>query len=91
MPFGEAAHGVPGLISGYKKEFGTNDIWTIYRLMKYLCDYSYPGFDLCLCNSGKRLFECHGEKIMELKQLQYPWQFQIERKQIRKFLQKSSV
>jgi len=89
MPFGEVAHGVPGLISGYKKEFGTNDILIVYRLMKYLCDYSYPGFDLCPCNSGKRLFECHGEKIMELKQLQYPWQFLKERKQIEDFLQKA--
>lgn len=86
MPFGEVGHGVQGLISGYKKEFDTNNIWTIYRLMKYLCDYSYPGFDPCTCGSGKRLFECHGKKIIELKQLQYPYQFQKERNQIEKHL-----
>jgi hypothetical protein len=86
MPFGEVAHGVHGLISGYKKEFDTTDIWIIYRLMKYLCDYSYPGFDPCPCGSGKRLFECHGEKILVLKQLQYPWQFRKERNQIEKHL-----
>lgn len=82
MPFGELAHGTKGIIQGYLDEFQTTDVAVMLGLLKILTLDTFPGYELCPCQSGERLFKCHGNKILDLKRLQLPKDFSVERNQI---------
>lgn len=86
LPHGELEHGVKGIIQGYMDEFQTKDIKLVIDFLRILTQDIFPGFMNCPCRSGKRLYKCHGEKILELKGLQFPQDFAAELNQIRKFL-----
>jgi hypothetical protein len=86
MPFGELIHGTKGIIQCYLEEFQTKDIAVMLNLLDVLTFNTFPGYELCPCQSGERLFKCHGDKIIELKRLQLPKDFRVEKDQIIYFL-----
>lgn len=78
LPFGELPHGYKGIVQCYKAEFQTNDVKLIIEFLKILAQHDFPGFNQCPCRSGKRLWRCHGDKLLELKNLQLPEEYASE-------------
>lgn len=69
LPYGERPHGCEGIIDYYKELFGVTDINCIVKFLQLLSSNNYRGHHLCPCNSGKRLRNCHGNKMLKLIQL----------------------
>lgn len=82
LPFGELAHGHIGIIQCYEEEFQTKDVNLIIDFLSILAQYDFPGYIDCPCLSGKKLWKCHGKKILELKNLQLPEDFASELRMI---------
>jgi len=82
LPFGELRHGHVGIIQCYKDEFQTNDINLIIDFLTILAQYDFPGYIDCPCHSGKKLWKCHGNKILDLKRIQLPENFAAELRMI---------
>lgn len=82
LPYGEMPHGFKGIIECYKEEFQTDNIKYIVALLKFLATDNFPAFEKCPCQSGKSLLKCHGKKILELKNVQLPEDFESELKMI---------
>lgn len=82
LPFGELEHGHIGIIQCYEDEFQTNDVYLIIDFLSILAQYDFPGFSDCPCQSGKKLWKCHGNKILELKNIQMPDDFAAELRMI---------
>lgn len=66
LPFGELAHGGPGIQKYYQDLFNTNNAKVVLKLLKIMADGSYKGHHLCPCESGKILRKCHGPILLEL-------------------------
>jgi hypothetical protein len=82
LPYGEMPHGFRGIIECYKEEFQTDNIKYIVALLEFLATDNFPAFEKCPCQSGKSLLKCHGKKILELKNVQLPEDFESELKMI---------
>jgi hypothetical protein len=67
-PFGERAHGVNGVFEYYEGLLGTADLPTILNYLLYLSKPEIKGHWPCLCGSGKRLRNCHFERLIDLRQ-----------------------
>lgn len=66
FPFGERSHGSLGIIEFWKEYLCTEDIITIYKLLKYISLDKYRGHDLCPCGSNNKVRNCHGDKIFPI-------------------------
>ncbi len=77
LPFGELQHGHIGLLRYYVDFFGTTWIVAL-MLLKYLADDFAPPFSLCPCASGRRLRDCHGPRLDELRPHLSPNDFEEE-------------
>lgn len=75
MPFGELSHGGKGISEYYKEFFETDSELVVIELLKIIIEDSYRGHMPCPCASGKRLRNCHGPKIVEIKEQQTREQF----------------
>lgn len=70
MPFGELSHGSKGVTEYYKELFGTDSNLKVMELLKIIVEDNYRGHISCPCESGKRLRNCHGPQIREIKEQQ---------------------
>ena len=77
LPHGQLSHGLLGLLE-YYKEFFWADAITVMKLLKLLADASAPPLMPCPCDSGRKLQDCHGPKVDELKPHLPPSHFESE-------------
>jgi hypothetical protein len=66
-PAGEWSHGAAGILEFYAEAFGTKDLKSILGLVGLLARDQVKGHWDCGCGSGKRLRQCHGPKVIELR------------------------
>lgn len=76
-PFDDLAHGTPGLLDYYMAHFGTGGVTTL-KLLKCLADDFAPPLGPCPCGSGRKLQDCHGPKLDELRPHYWPEMFEHE-------------
>lgn len=67
FPFGERRHGILGILDYYEEELGTDDVEAILRCLTYLSKRVIKGHWDCFCGSDKRLRQCHGKKMRDLR------------------------
>jgi hypothetical protein len=77
LPYGELAHGTPGLLDYYSTFFSVDFIKTM-KLLKLLADDFAPPLMKCPCDSGKSLQDCHRHKLDELRPYYPPQAFAAE-------------
>ena len=77
MPFGELWHGTDGLLQYYMKFFGT-PLVQVMELLKCLADDFAPPLMACPCGGGRKLRDCHGPKLTELRSHLPPKRFETE-------------
>lgn len=63
LPFGERAHGSKGKMQFYEELFQIKKWDIILDYLKMLANLQYRGHRRCYCGSGKRLRNCHREKM----------------------------
>lgn len=89
MPFGELPHGGKGILEYYTQLFNVRaDISTI-ELLNILAENNYKGHHDCPCGSGKRVRNCHGELLRQIKSYQSQTEFLYDYIQCLTHLQKS--
>lgn len=81
LPFGERSHGSTGLIEYYKEFFGTSGIVAM-KFLKCLADGIAPPLMGCPCGSGRKLKDCHGPKLSELRPYLSARRFEAELRQM---------
>lgn len=65
FPFGDRLHGQFGTLQTYADILETPDIAIAYRMIKeILITTAYRGHHPCLCGSGEKMRNCHGERIL---------------------------
>jgi len=67
-PFGERAHGMPGLLQSYGEMLGTEDPATVRRYLECLGKKEVKGHWECPCGSNQRLRNCHFDHVVALRQ-----------------------
>ena len=90
MPFGELLHGTAGLLQYYMKFFGTSLVEAM-KLLKCLADDFAPPLMVCPCGGGRKLRDCHGAKLTELRPHLPPKQFEIELREMIKLLRAEKI
>lgn len=75
VPHGELSHGLLGLLEYYREFFAVGPV-TAMKLLKLLADNFAPPLMACPCNSGRKLQDCHGRKLDELRPLLPPEHFE---------------
>ncbi len=70
--FGQRAHGEKGVIDYYKAILDTTDKGIITRFLIYLCKDKVKGHWICYCNSGKKMRNCHFQKLLDTRKLIRP-------------------
>lgn len=66
-PQGERDHGEKGIIAFYGELVGSSDRQTIQDYLKVLAAEQLRGHWECPCGSGKRIRQCHWERLEELR------------------------
>lgn len=66
MPYGEL-HGEEGIFESYKELFKTSSDYVTLQLLKILAEDNYRGHLPCHCKSGKKVRNCHGTVLLEIK------------------------
>lgn len=69
-PYDDLPHGEAGTLEHYKEIFNTDSDLCVLLLLKILVENSYRGHLPCPCESGKKLRNCHGPKLREIKEHQ---------------------
>ncbi|MHB1155867.1 MAG: SEC-C domain-containing protein [Phycisphaerales bacterium] len=77
LPFGDLDHGSTGLLDYYMEFFGTSGTTTL-KFLKCLADNFAPPLGPCPCGSRRRLKDCHGPKLNELRPHYRPELFEAE-------------
>lgn len=67
-PFGEWSHGVEGLEEAYAGALGIPHDGRLRAYLDVLCRQRPQGRRPCPCGSGRRLRDCHRERLMALHQ-----------------------
>ena len=62
--FGERKHGDVGIIEMYQERFSTKDKKLAFQLLEIIALKKYRGHNMCPCNSGKRIRNCHGKNSL---------------------------
>lgn len=91
LPFEDRAHGGEGLLNMYKELFNIESNHVTIALIKILAENKYKGSNFCPCNSGKKLYECHGPLIKEIINLQGSKHFAVEYIQILNHFRESNI
>lgn len=78
LPFGELSHGGKGILEYYQDLFRCQDVKVILELILLLAEDNYRGHKKCPCRSGKRIRNCHGPIVLEIKQYQGRIEFQYD-------------
>jgi len=86
FPNGELSHGDKGLLEYYSDLFSVEDNWQVLGLLKILTDDNYRGHALCPCGSNKKVRNCHGDLLREIRNYQRPYNFMEEHLSILKLL-----
>lgn len=73
-PFGELSHGLIGIREFYQEHFNVDKPEIILRLLEILAKNIYRGHHNCPCLSGKKVRDCHGDRLLELQK----WQSSLE-------------
>lgn len=78
LPFDDRKHGYfLGLLDYYMEYFCANEI-TSLKLLKCLADRFAPPLGPCPCGSGRKIKDCHGPKLDELRPYLAPERFEAE-------------
>lgn len=67
-PFGERSHSAKGILECYAEMIGTSDLQIAFKYIEVLSKKDIKGHWLCPCGSQKKLRNCHGMMIRNLKQ-----------------------
>ena len=89
-PFGDLFHGEAGLLQYYLEFFGTSLVEAM-KLLKCLADDFSPPFMACPCGGGRKLRDCHGPKLTELRPHLPPKQFEIELREMIKLARAEGI
>jgi len=81
LPHGDLEHGAPGILQYYKDFFGV-DTLAVTKLLKLLAEDPVSPSVKCPCKQGKKLTDCHGSKLDELRPHYWPSVFESELKGI---------
>lgn len=69
-PYGERSHGKLGVLEAYGDLLGLpSDEKTISAYLRLLSRKAIKGHSLCPCGSGRRLRNCHGDDIEQLRRI----------------------
>jgi hypothetical protein len=63
----QLAHGADGIRAFYAELLGTGDMNVIRGYLACLAAKKVKGHWECPCGSGKRLRECHGTRVLDLR------------------------
>ena len=77
LPFGELSHGIEGLIQYYAEFFEVAPIEAM-KLLKCLADDFAPPLMACPCGENRKLQDCHGPKLDQLRPFLPVQQFEME-------------
>ena len=66
LPYGELSHGPHGLLEYYNDHLATGTAETL-MLLSCLASSSAPRRKKCPCGTGKKLKDCHGPRLKELR------------------------
>lgn len=91
LPFGDWAHGGEGLLQMYKEFFQIDEDLIVVALIKILAENKYKGSQLCPCQSGKKLYNCHGPALKKIQSLQGSKHFSQEYLQILMYLKQVGI
>lgn len=67
-PFGQWGHGDEGILQYYGDLLSSDNMKAIMGFLAYLAGEKVKGHWQCPCQSGKRLRNCHMEKVKELRE-----------------------
>lgn len=68
-PWGQRSHGKKGIFEFYGEFLGMKEDSCVINFMHLLVRKNQPqGHEWCPCNSGKRLRNCHGEVVCNVRQ-----------------------
>lgn len=87
-PYGELSHGPLGIFEFYQEYFDVNEPEMLLGLLKILAANNYRGHHNCPCLSGKRVRNCHGERLLEIWKWQSSANFANEYHEIAQMLVK---
>jgi len=90
LPHGELSHGLLGLLEYYQEFFAVGPI-TVMKLLKLLADNLAPQLMACPCDSGRKLQDCHGSKLDELRPLLPPEYFEQELREMISAMQAADI
>lgn len=71
FPNGDRSHNKLGVIESYFDIFDVKEETELAEMFKYILKEPYRGHNLCPCNSGRKVRNCHGEVIRKWKQNEY--------------------
>lgn len=67
-PFGERSHGNIGIVESYADVLGVSrELGVVCRYLESLNRLTVKGHIICPCGSGKRVRNCHSDKINDLR------------------------
>lgn len=90
LPYGELPHGGEGILKHYREIFNISDGISVLGLLRILADDAYRGHHDCPCGSGKRVRNCHGNILRDIKNHQNPDDFLYEYEQVGECILKSN-
>jgi hypothetical protein len=70
MADGERSHGRKGIIESYQEIFNTNSTSVINKFLELIAEKNYDRHMICPCGSKKKIMNCHGQIILQMKNLQ---------------------
>ena len=74
----------------YTEFFGTSPVEAM-KLLKCLADDSSPPLMACPCGGERKLRDCHGPKLTELRPHLCPTQFEIELREMIKLVRAEGI
>jgi hypothetical protein len=67
-PFGQWEHGEKGILQFYREQLGTSDLRVMMNYLVILGKESLKGHWPCPCDSGRKLRDCHLEKVKHFRE-----------------------
>ncbi len=78
MPYGELEHGAKGIIGYYLELFQVTSIDAVLKFLRAMAFNKIRGHLPCPCESGSKIRNCHGPKLVEIQKFQTSNEFRIE-------------
>lgn len=69
-PFGERRHGSEGALSYYLEEWKLS-FEQYKKMIRIILKNKYNKNSLCFCDSGKKIKDCHGKKVLSIMRNEY--------------------